>query len=608
MKYKEVSAFRLFYDEFIYKEDPTIVGVLGDFRRIKENLLKVRKCSKKNVSIYMHNLDFRNKIINYHLDRIAMINPSVFEYFYVLYKSRMALCNDKLEDMPFIVSCSFYNDYRIDNKDEKEWENNEFLVPKYSSLDKKSIRDTARGKSKLDYFILLLQDGDSYRYAWFVNKVNYLKVKLKPVVSETHYDYFNRVSNALLEIKHLIERLKDKALMSDDYQIISEKMEIAYHHKFSLEFDEIYNLLTDYFDNLYNEVVSLNEFKQSLTIKNTISYEEYKDRVSDLVKEKEKYIKKFKNEKVDIDSYDNSFINQFKVSLMKYFFDERLIDKKCESLEESVNRAISFYELAQDLERQLFEKITFDATYSSDLGRNHDVVSALLIKIYDLYSPFITLDKYEELRMEFEKKLNKKNVVFLKEYETLLSSLKLKYDYHGPIPSKKIILLKINEMKKKFLFDNCITDLKNRDVTNVYDTRNYDLTVIVQGLTIDDLVEIYDKMKFKIEKYDFSNLRFLDKSIGEDEYEKNKMLKFLQELIVKQIFKNLYKDKMTKEEENNRYKDICFAYLKEKCLFESENSDSNRSKNSLLLFLDAQLKYEKNSKWNLFCKENKLIK
>jgi len=225
-----------------------------------------------------------------------------------------------------------------------------------------------------------------------------------------------------------------------------------------------------------------------------------------------------------------------------------------------------------------------------------------------LYSPFITLEKYEELRMDFEKKLNKKSVTFLKEYEDLVSSLKVKYDYHGPIPSKTFIIMKVNEQKKKFLFDNCIMDLRNRDVTGVYDTRNYDLTIVAQGLITDDLVEVYQKMKYKIESYDFSTLRFLDKTIGEDEYEKKNMLKHLQEFIVKQIFKNLYKSRMNQDEENNRYKDICFTYLKEKCLFVSDDNLDKIYKNKFLAFLNSQSNYENSSKWNLFCKENKLVK
>ena len=56
--------------------------------------------------------------------------------------------------MPFIISTSFYDDYRTDNKSFDEFYFNN--VPKYSSIEKRQIRLDAKNKSLLEYFVYLI--------------------------------------------------------------------------------------------------------------------------------------------------------------------------------------------------------------------------------------------------------------------------------------------------------------------------------------------------------------------------------------------------------------------------------------------------------------------
>lgn len=184
---KKFSAFKLFYDQFIYKENDSIsyVNVDRNINLIREMTIEVRRMSKRDLGLYQTKLNRANKRIKEQLDEIYKLNKALFELYYLLYKSCVDMCSDKLEDMPFIISCSFYDDYRLDNKSVDELESSSYVVPKYSSLEKKEIRSKAKGLSKLEYFVSLIKDSSNANL--FVNfiKQSDILMSIKPYINES---------------------------------------------------------------------------------------------------------------------------------------------------------------------------------------------------------------------------------------------------------------------------------------------------------------------------------------------------------------------------------------------------------------------------------------
>ena len=84
-KINKFSAFKLFYDEFIYKRDFNVGGVSRNLDIIKDEVLRVRKTSKYNLDNYMLVLDRANKRIKMQLNEIYEINENIYEFFYLLY-------------------------------------------------------------------------------------------------------------------------------------------------------------------------------------------------------------------------------------------------------------------------------------------------------------------------------------------------------------------------------------------------------------------------------------------------------------------------------------------------------------------------------------------
>lgn len=81
----------------------------------------------------------------------------------------------------------------------------------------------------------------------------------------------------------------------------------------------------------------------------------------------------------------------------------------------------------------------------------------------------------------------------------------------------------------------------------------------------------------------------------------------LQEFIVKDIYSKLNIKVASKKEEKNKYKDICYSYLNEKCLFLTDNDELELNKNSSIEeFLISKRKFERNSKWSKFVINNNM--
>lgn len=608
-KSNKFSAFKLFYDEFVYKDNKAVSyeDVRRNIDNIKEFTIELRKTPKYDLELYMTKLDRVNKRIKEQLDNILNVNKSFLEFFLIMYKNHKPLSNDKVEDLPFIISTSFYDDYRLDNKSATELEESAWVVPRYSSLEKKNIRSEAKKISRLEYFIKLLKNSKNRLfYDQFLNKISFV-LKIKPVINESHYDFFKRLDAHLLECERLWERLEEKAKTCEDAENISEMMFIAYKKKFVNWNDNIRELIIEYFDDLYNNMKNNNEIKGRFNLVNEMSFETYKETIDKLVEEKEELIKDYENDEFSSYIYvGDSYLLQFKKVLIESFFDYRFKSKlqEFDDVNAFVDRAIELYSLANDLDDQIFEKVIFDSSHSTELGRGNDATTALIVKIYELYNPVYLLSIYENARNRFMDLLEKKSISFQREYNVKLLDKKMEYDFHGPLPTMKTIRSKTIERKKEFIYEQCITELFSREILNTYDTRNYDLNIVAKDIPIDDMVNLYYRMKHKIDDFNFDTMNFVDSALVEDNYEKNMTLLSAQEFIVKNIYAKLKCKANSNREKIDKYIDICEKYLHEDIIFidnvikvDNDTLDEFEKQKELFVL---------NSEWNRFLKDKKL--
>lgn len=603
------SAFKLFYDEFVYKENNAVSydNVKRNIDNIREFTIELRKTPKFDVNSYMLKLDRINKRIKSQLDNILVENKKFLEFFLLMYKNHKTLSNDKVSDVPFIISTSFYDDYRIDNKTADELESSNYVVPRFSSLEKKKIRNESKKMSKLEYFVLLLKrSNNKLLYEQFLSKISYM-LKLKPILNETNYDYFKRIDSHLVECERLWKRLEDKAKTNEDFENISEIMEIAFKKSFNNWNNSINDIVNEYFDDIYKKMKDDNEIKLRFNLTNDISFETFNETINNLIEEKEKLIRDYEKDKFA--SYvceSESYLSEFKKVLIDAFFDYRFKSdlQEYDDVLAFVDRTIELYSLADDLDDQIFEKIIFDSSHSSILKRGNDATTALIVKIYELYNPLYLLSIYENSRKRFEELLDKKSLDFKREYNLILLDKKMEYDFHGPLPTMNTIKTKIIERRKDFIYEQCITELFSRELLESYDTRNYDLNVIAKDIPIDDFVNLYYRMKNKIEEFNFSSMNFMNSSLVEDADERNTTLVAAQEFVVKNIYNKLKCKSSNEREKIDKYIDICEKYLKEDILFVDNVVKVNDD--TLNKFNENRINFVRNSKWNQFLINNKL--
>lgn len=604
-----ISAFKLFYDEFIYKENKAVsyVSVSENIAKIRSLVIELRKTPKYDVQQYMDKLDRIYKRLKENLDNILVVNRNFFEFYLIIYRNHNVVSNDSVDDVPFILLTSFYNDYRLDNKSAEELESSPYTIPKYSSLEKKDIRKEAKNVSKLEFFINLLKNSkNKFLYDKFLDKSVHI-LRIKPLINESNYDFYMRIDSVLTEYERLWKRLEEKARNNEDYEFISEIMEIAYKRKFNDWDVDIRILINEYFEELYRNMRSNKEVRSMMSVVNEITFEHYKESCDQLNEEKNNLIKDFENDRYIPFSQDGkSYLLNFKNVLANSFFDRRFKSKLTteDEVDAFVDRAIELYALADELDDEIFEKVMFDASHSPVLKRGNDVHTALITHIYELYNPLYLLGIYEDSKKDFDQLLDKKSIDFKRKFDLELISKKDEYDYHGPIPNRESIKLKIIERRKKFILDNCITELFSRDILGNYDTRNYDLSIIAKDISAEDMVSLYYLMKNKIDEFNFDTMNFINRGLVDKDYDKNITIQAAQEFVVKAIFDKLKYKTKTEIEKNSAYTDICSNYLKEDILFLNDVVDDDNT--GIDEFEKIRKKYFETTNWNKFVKNNKI--
>ncbi len=546
------SAFKLFYDELIYKKNGYVsYGKIDkEVEEIKDAVELVRRYSKMDQKAYMSNLKKSNRIIKEKLDEVLKRNKPLMEYYFLMYKSRLDVCNDKLDDLPLIISNSFYNDYRLDDKSVMELELSNNTIPKYSSIEKKLIREEAGKYTRFEYFLKLLKSSNNCKkYASFLEKAD-LILSLNPLYNETHFIYFRRVEAMCEGFNNYCKKLEAKAKETDDYEEITLKMRIAFRKKLDDWQTGIEEMVNEYFDHLFNIKENDLEIKNHFNVANDLSYSTYLEIVQDMREEKDRL--EFMVEKGTFEPvkyYGGTYLLKFREVIINSYFDKKYYAKLVPGdVQSYVEFAINLYSLARDLEDSVLDYYLYLASHSRRLQRNNDVKSAIITNLYELYSPYKSLDRFEELRKYFAGELSKENNEFKKKYNTELLNKRIEYGFKGMIPNINAIKTRLNERCKIFVIENCLENIANLDQTGLYDTRNYDLEVMCSRLNFDELLDLYTSLKAVFANFPDSLL-------------------IPQEFIAEVIYNRLGYEDESEEAKIERLKTICSSYLKEEALF-----------------------------------------
>ena len=570
------SPYKLFYSRFV---DNLYEGI--DYSEIIYNINKIKKLISDfevgiydNISVYSNKLKRFYLRFKYLIENIQLKNDNIFGEYYDLYLRNVESFKEKEEDMVFVIANSFYNE----NKIEYLINNNINIL---SDKKKNKLKEYYDGYELFDVYINLLEESKNRKqYSNFLKKVKDYK-NYKPFVKEDKYEYFKRIESFISRVGSLAVKIHDKAVKNGDYLYINSVMDVL-----GME-DSIWGInikyyLNNYYSARFEEFSDNNELLKYVSLVNDISYETYLDKTREYEKEKDHFDRLFYSNKLKEIILKDDYTSKFRVLIMNNYYDKRFMKVVYNSVDDYVNRAIELYDLAKDMERMLFEKEVYDASHSIDLKRNNNVMNALIDVVYSLYNPNNLLELFDKVVLDFEKSLASLNKEERFLYNKKLIEEKIKYDYHGSIPKSSYININVIERKKDCLYDNILTDLVSLDITKRYDTRNYDLFMIVQGIDINELVILYDKLKYKVSK----NNRYL--------------LKDLQEFVCKYIISCKYTKKFSVNEYNNRIKDICFTYLKEEPLFSVSSKKEIFLNDSEYLrgeFKREAMDFRRNSKW-----------
>ena len=486
---KTFLVFILFYDNFLYRNN-----VMIEYDKINKYLNKIIEILKKATTVYhddeglyVENLTKYQNGIKKELDNIMDVYPYFFEKYYELYNRNVDNYNT-ISDMPFVISCSFYNDYG--NNDVQD-----DYVQRLTSIDKKRLRDKAKKMSFIQFYKEVLKDFNTTSYDVLIDLLDYfinIDISIKISFEDNKKKYMNDLKKLLITNQRVLEKTK----LNDDYNIIKDKMELVYRGCFN-NFQERLELeLNNYLLSLYeNKKKNISDFYDTI-VTNDLSYGLYKDFVVKEKRYKEKFDKIYAN-KQNVKPNSITVAPLLRKRLIKIYYDSRFLFEKEKSIKILGEKINGIKSLAQDIKDIIWEYILFVSSHTDYLKRNNTVRYAIINTLYQLYNPNDLLIRYDKVRNEL--------VDYLKQNSDLSNKLELNTTNFEELLSQEDIINDIKKRRKEFIINNAADNLVSK--CNDYDTREYDLYYMASDLDINELREIYNELRrnTKIEANDLLN-------------------------------------------------------------------------------------------------------
>ena len=576
---EKFSAFRLFYDEFIYKNN-----LLVDYAGIEENVVRIREIARELRNTfpgknYMSLLDDARKELKKELDVIYEKSPSFYASYLSVYKKHVSFGTDTEKEMPFIIATSFYNDYRLDENGKLDYS---ILIPRYTSLEKKEIRDYYKANGLLDLFLYLIGKS-SGNYSILVTRIDYLK-NLTVSYNETAEEFKKRFDTIVVDINDLLSKSEEKSKKSMDYLNIKDAISLVYKNKY----DNWVGLLKNEFYSLFKDIYERDRKSKAVLYyevdTNSITFETFEKYCSELVLEKEKNLELVtKGEKPVIDIPKKAFCADFRRKLLEEYFDSRLyFDLNDDaSVEEIANIGYKLGLFAEDLISRVFEKDKFDAAFSKSLGRNNDVRSAIVRKLYELYDPTYLISIYEKQRKAYLKFISSKGKEFANQVDYLNERIQKTSGLKSLLLTEDKIEKELVGKRINFVKEN-IEDIYSQDIFEYYDTRNYDLEVMLFRIDTKSLENLYQDLKKKISNNECNSNTCISGGYCDKKIEMlNSLLHVFVRIIANKEFSfDLENDKRLKQKV---HKKVALEYLDERIYEDIKEEDYRRNNSAFMI-------------------------
>ena len=511
-----IPEFEYFYNYFMPGKRTVSKRVSLYFEEILKLVSSTNSIKAINNEAYYQKLKRKADKLEFILNKIIVIDPDFLSSF------SMDYYHEKKDNIITILKESFYNTFKIDG-----------LLPVLLS-SKEKIELTNRYKN-LDIIDLFILDFSGINY--FSRYID----DIKPLKSR-------ELTN---EEKELIE--------SDINKLFFKASRYPYRHYLaSFVRKSIY--LYDIDSNIINDVSAylkdkINSYKLNKKKMKSFGFVIPKaDSIDEIIKinelleeEFEKLNKEyFSGKTIKFDIPRNNSLQSKKVNIINSYFDENYKFKldSTSSIDDYVKEIVVLNELAYDIADFMFKELLFVAHNSANVINKSENYESMYT-IYNLYSSKNRLEKYKNTYHNFMDLFNGLDEKARKEIIEKASLAKIKKNLSNDklIPDYQTIVDKLIDKEIKFLDSHAVEEFKYRAM-NHGKYYKYDLEIIAKNISVDDLAEVYKKLKRNII---YTN--FVDEIGTNDNKEEvyreariaqNKTLAVLQEMIAKSILNKTY--------------------------------------------------------------------
>ena len=561
-RYIHTSKFGYFYAYCLRSRHKKIKREIS---KIIDLVEQTNDIEARNNVVYNKKLSRKELRLENILKKIAIKDSKFLIDFITKYSEEVE--NIKQESDPRLIarniSQSFYDIYEIKPKRKNNvvLEKNNFKIKETDII----INLTDKDKDQLDDkkhsdkpFSTFLSEIKKYKYSCLSRQVNSLNKILQTKVNknETKKEYEDRINKTRRYANHNIDMIFKKCI-NYPYRKNFIKTLSSIIYLYDVKQRKI-SLLKEYLkESLYNELLNKYHDKEENKKVSNYGYEiPSETNTETIIKvneelENEKYnlIERYKKgEKIRFDRIFSNNIQSKKVEIINSYFDKRF---ECNLTEESpvedfAEFILDLCELSDELTDELFKKVLFDAHDSSNLAvvQSYEKNEALRT-LHSLYSPQEKLDRYKYIKNIFEvlfSTLNasKRDAIYKLVYE-------LKQKKHLPIgeliPSYETVINNLAIRETKFIESHAVEEFKYKAL-NHGKYLNYDLEVVARDIAVEELPNIYQRIKRNITYTNFVE----EIKPGEDRERKYKEARIIQkktlavagEMIAKTILNKSY--------------------------------------------------------------------
>lgn len=559
-----ISKFGYFYSYCLNNEHDK--KIKREISKLKEIVYLTNNLGAVNNNIYNKKVARKEERVEAILKKIALKYPEFLLNFNQEYNYENQITK-KETDARIIarhIAQSFYDIYQVKRKKKNNivTRKNNYHIKENDIVVSLSDEEKAKIDSKShtnDEFTKFLSELKKCKYNNIIRQItildNILHTEFKQNISKEDFDKLVKVMSryANNNIDMLFKKGSNYPFRKEFVKVLSKLIYI-----YKLDERTLTDLNKHLKEAFKKELLNkYNNYKNTKKKKKDYGYEISSDTSTnmlikingDLLEEKKKLVDKYnKGEKIKFDRPYSNSIQTKKVDIINSYFDERFeVDLTHDSSEEEfVKFIMNLCAVADDIVDDMFKEVLFEAHDSSSLAQIQSYEkNEALRTLYSLYPSKDRLEKYEKTKRKFEQIFQrltntKRDNIYKKVYEE-------KQKKHVPInellPTKESIIEDLVIRETKFIDSHAVEEFKYKAI-NYGKYLNYDLEIVARDIDVNDLPNIYQKLKRNITYTNFVE----EIKPGEDREKKykearivqRKTLAVAQEMIAKTILNKSY--------------------------------------------------------------------